>query len=395
MAHRSDLEEACVRRIKRLVILGDAVSLFTGPELVELGVRTPIYPSIKDELTEYRKCFVFVDGRLYLTPEGECVELDFPRWRSILVQATVDHLVQYVLYKPFSAFEVDLLQDAHCHVTDAVDYGSLVGVSTSDEGLVRFRSLLEELRGRGSGQLRSSDVTGMDWSVGRSGALDGYFCLRNATLQSPEFVSAVTAQSWALINGTYVIDRTWIAQVDYGVVQTGSLRTSQQDGAPRRVDNVLSTGVILDSDHMVCDVASSSLDYGDDQAATVPSDAQCKAREFLVNWSSPFEERDVEISKRGEPIDTLGRYVLERHGRTEYELKKWRNSVRSIVASFLEGREAGGKISDQIRSFRFENRFNPGALDFLEFVLKTLDSKSYDVVPVDDVVAPPLGPMSD
>ncbi|OLP73627.1 hypothetical protein AK812_SmicGene47079, partial [Symbiodinium microadriaticum] len=131
--------------------------------------------------------------------------------------------------------------------------------------------------------------------------------------------------SWALINGNYVIDRTWIAQVDYGLVQ-----------------------------------AASSLDYGDDQVATVPTDAQCEAREFLVNWSSPFEERDVEISERGEPIDTLGRYVLERHGRTEYELKKWKSSIRSIVASSLEGREAGGKITDQIRSFRFENRFNAG-----------------------------------
>ena len=241
------------------------------------------------------------------------------------------------------------------------------------------------LRSYVSGAVGNSDPAMSRGWIGPRAEAGLYFCLGNASELSPQFVAAVTAQSWALINGTYVIDRTWIAQVDYGVVQTGSLRTSQQDGAPRRVDNVLNTGVILDEDHMVCDVASSSLDYGDDQVAAVPTDAQCEAREFLVNWSSPFDERDVEISERGEPIDTLGRYFLERHGRTEYELKKWKNSIRSIVASSLEGREAGGKITDQIRSFRFENRFNPEALAFLENALKTLDLTSHDVVPVDDV----------
>ncbi|CAE7730036.1 unnamed protein product [Symbiodinium sp. CCMP2456] len=146
---------------------------------------------------------------------------------------------------------------------------------------------------------------------------------------------------------------------------------------------------------MVCDVASSSLDYGDDQVATVPTDAQCAAREFLVNWSSPLDERDVEVSEVGEPIETLGRYVIQRHGRTEYELKKWKNSIRSIIATSLEGRNAGGKITDQVRSFRFENRFNSEALEFLEKVLATFSLKEYDVVSVDNAVAPPLGPMSD
>ena len=89
MAHRGDVEEAALRRIKRLVLLGDAVSLFTGTELVELGVRSPVFPSIKDELTELRKCFEFVEGRIYLTPDGRRVQLQHPRWRSILVQSTM------------------------------------------------------------------------------------------------------------------------------------------------------------------------------------------------------------------------------------------------------------------------------------------------------------------
>ena len=221
MAKKADVEEAVLRRLKRLILLGDAVSLFSGPELVLLGVRSPVYPSIKDELTELRKCFQVKNGQLVLTPEGDRIPLEFPRWRSILVQSTVDHLTQFVLYKPFSLAEVGLLQEGA--VSQAVDECSLVGISTSDEGLIRFKALLDELRSRGSGEVRSSDVTGMDWSVGRMGALDAYFCLRNSTSREPRFVAAVTAQAWALINSTYVISGKWIAQLSYGVVQTGSL----------------------------------------------------------------------------------------------------------------------------------------------------------------------------
>ena len=393
MAQRGDVEEAALRRIKRLVLLGDAVSLFTGTELVELGVRSPVFPSIKDELTELRKCFEFVEGRIYLTPDGRRVQLQHPRWRSTLVQSTIDHVVQYVLYKPFSLAEVALLQEGS--VGQAVDESSLVGVSTSDEGLVRFRSLLDEVRSRGDGRVRSSDVmTGMDWSVGRTGALDAYFCLRNSSSRDERFVSAVTAQAWSLINSTYAVGGTWLAQLDYGVVQTGSLRTSQQDGAPRHVDHVLNTGVILDDDHMVADVASSTLDYGDDQVASVPTEELCATREFLVDWKSPFEERDVCVSNP-EPIDTLGRFVLERHGRTEYELKKWRNSLISMIAASLDGDRTAGVVSDQIRSFRFENRFNQEALHKLDEVLETLGLTHFDVVPMNDAVAPPLGEMAD
>ena len=101
----------------------------------------------------------------------------------------------------------------------------------------------------------------MDWSVGRLGALDGYLCLRNSANPSSAYVCAVTAQTWALINSTHLIGTNWIAQLDYGVVQTGGLRTSQQDGRARRIGIVLSTGLFLDDDDLVCDLPCDSVEY--------------------------------------------------------------------------------------------------------------------------------------
>ena len=74
-----------------------------------------------------------------------------------------------------------------------------------------------------------------------------------------------------MLNSTYVVGKTWIAQAGYGIVQTGSLRTSQQDGAARHVDNVLRTGIILDEEGQVKELTSHQIEYGDDQVASLRS----------------------------------------------------------------------------------------------------------------------------
>ena len=133
-----------------------------------------MHPSIKDEITDYRKCFVMRDGKLVLSHDGQKIALAHPRWRSILIQATVDHIVQWVLYKPHSKAEVVIEQDGS--IADAVSLGSPVGVSTSDETLYPKPQTLQtlppkplnpkpeelcEFRGRGNCRIRSSDVSGI------------------------------------------------------------------------------------------------------------------------------------------------------------------------------------------------------------------------------------------
>lgn len=49
-------------------------------------------------------------GVAVLDDQGNKIPLNHPRWRSILVQATVDHIVQFVLFKQFSLSELMTVQ---------------------------------------------------------------------------------------------------------------------------------------------------------------------------------------------------------------------------------------------------------------------------------------------
>ena len=115
---------------------------------------------------------------------------------------------------------------------------------------------------------------------------------------------------------------------------------------------------------------TASICYSDDQVLGWRGG---KGRLLVENYSSPLEERDVEISGPGQPFDFLGRYFCQDKRDNEtlsYRLKRWENSIVSLV----EPRIAGGSLDEegiarcaqQIRSFRHENRFNPQALEKLE-----------------------------
>ena len=88
-------------------------------------------------------------------------------------------------------------------MAEAAKQGTFVGASMADEGLERLWDQLNWLRDQGSGSLRTSDVSGMDWSVAQLGALDGYRCIRASSCDAP-CRSAVTAQTWALLNSTWL-----------------------------------------------------------------------------------------------------------------------------------------------------------------------------------------------
>ena len=101
-------------------------------------------------------------------------------------------------------------------------YGTLFGISMSDTGLQKLGTQVAELRQRGDGRVRTSIVSGKDWSVGRSGTRDDYRCLR-AVKYSGGYAAAVTCQAWAMLNSVYVVGTTVYAQLGYGMVQCGGL----------------------------------------------------------------------------------------------------------------------------------------------------------------------------
>ena len=101
-----------------------------------------------------------------------------------------------------------------------------------------MRAILERLFELGEGKVRTSDVIGLDWSVGALGGSHGFITILSALDPSPEFVSAVTACTWSSYNSVYQIGENLYGQTRYGTVQTGMLCTSQEGGAARAIDGI-------------------------------------------------------------------------------------------------------------------------------------------------------------
>ena len=184
------------------------------------GLRDVVFPAIKNEWHAEKKVFKMRktdDGEVPVVDEkGERVRAECPRWRTILMQSTVEYAVQYCLYKRKVAAQVEVLK--YGDVDEAIGQGSMVGSSTSEEGLLRIRQILERLGELGNGVVRTSDVTGLDWSVGRIGGSHGFMTIFAARDPSPEFVAAVTACTWASYNSIYQIGSCLYGQTRLGTV---------------------------------------------------------------------------------------------------------------------------------------------------------------------------------
>ena len=90
-AYHKQLRAAALNRIKRLAFIGVDAGRMTPRDLFLAGLRCLVAPAIKDELHEPRKVFKKL-------PNGEfdyTQRLEHPRWRSILVQGTIDHIKTY------------------------------------------------------------------------------------------------------------------------------------------------------------------------------------------------------------------------------------------------------------------------------------------------------------
>lgn len=343
--------EAVKRRLKRLQLVGKDIGLFKGIELVQYGMRGVVFPAIKNEWHPEKKIFKTDDsGVAVLDEEGKRVRLDHPRWRSILMQSTLEYAVQYALFKAKVNAQVEVLQNGD--VDAAIGQSTMVGASTSTEGLERMRQIFDRLFELGGGVVRTSDVTGLDWSVGALGGSHGFITILSARNPSDGFVSAVTACSWASYNSVYQCGRNLYAQTRF---QTGMLCTSQEGGAARAINSILRWGVI-ETPYGLIPVCA-CISYSDDQVL-----AWKGPRGFLLDskYRSPLDERDILESKPEDKIDFLGRdfVLVEKEGKKtlEYHLKRWQNSIASLVEpKILDGELKESQIAvtaQRISAFR-------------------------------------------
>ena len=78
----------------------------------------------------------------------------------------------------------DMLQLKYQASSQTDSFGSVLATRfrpvLPPEGLCRLRAFLDDLWSRGNGSI-TSDVSGMDWSVGCLAAIDGYYCLLNTS----------------------------------------------------------------------------------------------------------------------------------------------------------------------------------------------------------------------
>ena len=103
----------------------------------------------------------------------------------------------------------------------------------------------------------------------------------------------------------------------------------------------------------------------------------------------------MQRSRPGEPFSLLGRRFEERDGKVVYYLDRWNNSLAKIVEKKLadHGLEFEKRLVDQLRSFRYENRFDTTALQKLDEVIAFLAIDSSCNAPAIDG-RECLGPMS-
>lgn len=120
-------------RLQRLALVGENIGLFSGLEFIRLGLRGVVFPAIKDEWHEERKVFVTDEEQKdVIGPDGTRTRLENPGWRSILMQSTIEYLVQYVLFKRQTLAQVEIVRGGD--VEKIICQSSLVGVSTSEDG---------------------------------------------------------------------------------------------------------------------------------------------------------------------------------------------------------------------------------------------------------------------
>lgn len=262
--HQDDVLDMATSRIVRFLRWPTFAAELGPLDLVRFGFRGVVLPEIKGELHPDRKV---------LDKDGK--RLAHPRWRSILMQDTADHLVHMFFEHGFNRGLIENFQTGA--LDSVIAYGSLVGMATNAEGIERMQEVLTRLAG--PHLLRTSDVSGMDWCLGASDVLAAAAVRAQRILHSnhphrQRLALGSYAASLAESRSVYLVGGTLYAGNEGGVCQTGAFSTSEIDGFARVADARLSD--------MCCEV----LAYGDDSARS-----QLRRPEYYYEYfpGSPME----------------------------------------------------------------------------------------------------------
>ena len=97
-AYHDELVTATTNRLRRLAFLGSNAGFMHPIHKYRAGLKTLVNPQIKREWHRYDKFFeADAEGNIKLDADGKPVPRKNPRWRSILIQGTVDFLTLVVL----------------------------------------------------------------------------------------------------------------------------------------------------------------------------------------------------------------------------------------------------------------------------------------------------------
>ncbi len=91
------------------------IALCSAKQLLELGIRDPVVPSVKGEPPPLRKIYQTEKDehgviRFVLDEKGDKIRLKHPRWRTIYAQSMVDELVSRMVEKVHNTRQVALYQ---------------------------------------------------------------------------------------------------------------------------------------------------------------------------------------------------------------------------------------------------------------------------------------------
>ena len=107
-----------------------------------------------------------------------------PAGEPYLCSPPLTYLVHYVLFKRQTKAQVDVRAG---DIEKIVRQSTVVGLSTAEEGLQTVRAVLDLMRQDStSGELRTSDITGLDWSLGALGGAHGYLTILSASDPHPQ-----------------------------------------------------------------------------------------------------------------------------------------------------------------------------------------------------------------
>jgi hypothetical protein len=195
-----------VARLLDICKLGDELFRLSPEELIKRNICDPVKVFIKDEPHKLKK-------------------ISSDKLRLISNIAVVDQIIDRLLFKDQNSIEIENWETCP----------SKPGIGLNDEGLLTIAGNLRELLSV-NGQIRSTDISGWDWSV-QGWELDADAQCRIQLAGASEgslFSFLVRARVHCIKNKVFALpDGRLVAQVGEGIQASGSLNTSSTNSRMR------------------------------------------------------------------------------------------------------------------------------------------------------------------